>query len=94
MNNDQTDSNITVSLDWRKKPLDVDWIPAPVDELEIDNIQMNKRNDKTDITFEASVYPGQKLDSDILESLVLYVDKDGRRNGTVLQIPLKGNLKN
>ncbi|HEX9667300.1 MAG TPA: protein-disulfide reductase DsbD domain-containing protein [Thermodesulfobacteriota bacterium] len=94
MNNDQTDSNITVSLDWRKKPLDVDWIPAPVDELEIDNIQMNKRNDKTDITFEASAYPGQKLDSDSLESLVLYVDKDGRRNGTVLQIPLKGNLKN
>jgi hypothetical protein len=94
MNSDQSDSNITVSLDWRKKTLDVDWIPAPEGELEIDNIQIDKRNAKTDIAFKASVYPGQKLDSNVLESLVLYVDKDGRRNGTVLQIPLQGNFKN
>ncbi|MGB7293306.1 MAG: protein-disulfide reductase DsbD domain-containing protein [Thermodesulfobacteriota bacterium] len=91
---DQTDSDILVSLDWREKPLDVDWIPAPGNELEIDDVQLNRRNDKTDINFKALVYGGRKLDSDILESLVLYVDKDGRRNGTVLQIPLQGNLKN
>jgi hypothetical protein len=54
---------------------------------------MNKRNDKADITSRHRCVP-VKTDSDILESLVLYVDKDGRRNGTVLQIPLKGNLKN
>jgi hypothetical protein len=94
VNSDQTDSNITVTLDWRKKPLDVDWIPAPENELEIDKIQIRKGSVKTDIRFKASVYPGQRLDSDILESLVLYVDKDGRRHGTVLQIPLQGNLKN
>ena len=94
MNSDQRESNITVTLDWRKKPLDVDWIPAPENELELDNIQIHKGSDKTDIIFKALVYPGQRLDSDILESLVLYVDQDGRRNGTVLQIPLKWNLKN
>jgi hypothetical protein len=95
MNSNQKDSKITVSLDWRKIPQDVDWIPAPENELEIDNIQIdNKRNDKTDIRFNASVYPGQRLDSDILESLVLYVDKNGRRNGTVLRIPLHSNFKN
>jgi DsbC/DsbD-like thiol-disulfide interchange protein len=94
MNSDQKDSNIKVTLDWREKPLDVDWIPAPENKLEVDNIQIHKGSDKTDIRFKASVYPGQRLDSDILESLVLYVDKDGRRNGTVLQIPLRENLKN
>jgi hypothetical protein len=94
MNGDKKDSNIKVTLDWREKPLDVDWIPAPENGLEVDNIQIHKGSDKTDIRFKASVYPGQRLDSDILESLVLYVDKDGRRNGTVLQIPVEENLKN
>lgn len=92
--NKKESNNIKVTLDWREKPRDVDWIPAPENALEIDDVQIHKGGDKTDIGFKASVYPGQKLDSDILESLVLYVDKDGRRNGTVLRIPIRENLKN
>ncbi|MDA2920906.1 hypothetical protein MYX76_15680 [Desulfobacterota bacterium AH_259_B03_O07] len=88
IDNQHPSSNFAITLDWKTKPQDVQWLPAAGNELEIKNISITSDSDTTKISFIASVYQGQKLSKDNLESLVAFTNNSGYRRGVNLLIPL------
>lgn len=92
ISNQHTSSDFTITLDWKTKPQDVQWLPAAGNELEIKNILINSDSDTTKISFIALVYQGQKLSKDNLESLVTFTNNSGHRRGVNLLIPLEEEI--
>ena len=60
--------------------------------IEIDNISTKSDGDTSKITFSASVYPGQKLSKNNLESLVVFTNNSRQRTGVNLLIPLDDRI--
>ncbi|MGH7900271.1 MAG: protein-disulfide reductase DsbD domain-containing protein, partial [Thermodesulfobacteriota bacterium] len=90
LNHDKTKSNFTLSLNWKMNPKNVEWIPDVNRALEIENISVNTRNNESDIVFSASKLKDQTIYSNKFDSIVTYVNEEGKRRGVSISIPLKG----
>ncbi len=90
LNHNKNKSNFTLSLNWKTKPKDVEWIPDVNRALEIENISVNTRNNESDIVFSASKLRDQTISPNKFDSIVTYVNEEGKRRGVIIPIPLKG----
>jgi len=90
LNHDKNKSNFTLSLNWKTKAKDVEWIPDVNRALEIENISVDAENNDTEIVFSVLKLQGQGISSNNIDSLVTYVNEEGKRRGVSVSIPLKG----
>lgn len=90
LNNEKIQSTFTITLDWKTTPKEVEWIPDVDRDLGIDNISVDTVNKDTEIVFSVLKLQGQGITSNNFDSVVTYVNEEGRRRGVSISIPLKG----
>jgi hypothetical protein len=79
-----------VSIQWKFAPHRVDWYPTADEALVIEDVACQTQATQTQVTFKAAILPGQRLSSNVLESLVVYTDTDGARKGIIVPVRLRG----
>ncbi len=87
-----TEGNLSLWLRWLDPPPGpVEWFPDPPETLVVEDVGVQTRGGLTRIDAVVRERAGSELSSDILDSLVVITDDDGRRRGWTLAVDLTGN---
>jgi DsbC/DsbD-like thiol-disulfide interchange protein len=86
---DASPATFTVLLQWKLPPAHVEWFPTSDEALNIENVTCKTEGNETHIKFTAAILPGQRLSSDVLETLVVYTDANGERKGVSVPVRLR-----
>ncbi len=78
----------SISLIWREAAGDVDWLPCAEPALELGSVKLRNQPGRSELTFKAWAASGARIGSRILESVVIYKDKQGVQRGMLLPIAL------
>ena len=81
-------AEFVVTLHWKAAPASAEWFPVDDQALYIENIKSQTDQKTTRITFKARLLKGQKLKSNIMQSVVAYDDEKGNRHGLVVPVRL------
>jgi len=81
---------INITLSHKKSVSNIELYPVPGNELSVSNITVNNSHEegKTDIKLEVRALSGRELKETNLETLLVYIDKGGKRSGVRLDIPI------
>lgn len=63
--------------------------PIPVKTVDIENISYSKEKNEQFISFSVKIYPGHKSSSEILDTVITYIDKNSDRKGFEYKVSLK-----
>ncbi len=86
------EGNLSLWLRWLDSPPGpVEWFPDPPEALVVEDVRVHTRGGLTRIDVVVRETAGSELSSDILDSLVVITDDDGRRRGWTLAVGLTGN---
>ena len=86
------EGNLGLWLRWLDPPPElVEWFPNPPETLVVEDVGVQTRGGLTRIDAVVRETAGSELSSDILDSLVVITDDDGRRRGWTLAVGLTGN---
>jgi DsbC/DsbD-like thiol-disulfide interchange protein len=87
----ETSEIINISLEYDNPVSGIGLYPVPGDTLSVRNITIDNLEEegKTDIKLEVRPLSGGDIKDSNLETLIVYNDKDGKRSGVVLAIPLE-----
>jgi hypothetical protein len=86
------EGNLSLWLRWLDPPPGpVEWFPDPPEALVVEDVRVQTRGGLTRIDAVVRETAGTELSSDILDSLVVITDDDGRRRGWTLAVDLTGN---
>jgi len=81
--------NLSLWLRWLDPPPGpVEWFPDPPEALAVEDVRVQTRGGLTRIDAVVRETAGSELSSDILDSLVVITDDDGRRRGWTLAVDL------
>ena len=83
------DGKIDLWLQWREAPRLVEWFPDPSDTLKVDDVEVRTRGSLTRIDAVVRAMAGTNESPNILNSLVVMSDENGRRRGWELDVDLK-----
>jgi hypothetical protein len=83
------DGKIELWLQWREAPRLVEWFPDPPDSLEVDDVKVRTRGSLTRVDAVVRTMAGTNEVPNILNSLVVMSDENGRRRGWELAVDLK-----
>lgn len=83
------DGKIDLWLQWREAPRLVEWFPDPSDSLKVDDVEVRTRGSLTRIDAVVRTMAGTNESPNILNSLVVMSDENGRRRGWELDVDLK-----
>lgn len=83
------DGRIDLWLQWREAPRLVEWFPDPSDSLKVEEARVRTRGSLTRIDAVVRTMAGTKETPNILNSLVVVFDENGRRRGWELAVDLK-----
>jgi DsbC/DsbD-like thiol-disulfide interchange protein len=89
---DVASSTFTILLQWKFPPTQVEWFPTSDEALNIENVTCKTEGNETHIKFTAAILPGQRLSSDVLETLVVYTDANGERKGVSVPVRLRESV--
>lgn len=84
-----TTGSFLLSIQWKSAPHRVEWYPAADEALVIEDVTCQTQATHTQVSFKATILPGQRLSSTVLESLVVYTDTDGVRKGVIVPVRLR-----
>ncbi len=79
---------VTMWLQWRRPPGEVSWFPAPTEGLEIRDVRVRTRGDRTRIDFTAAPRAGQGTPEAVLASVVVARGRGRESEGFALPVPL------
>ena len=81
---------INIVLSYKKPVSNIGLYPVPGNGLSVTDITVNNSHEegKTDIKLEVHALSGRELEGSNLETLLVYTDKDGKRSGVRLDIPI------
>ena len=86
------EGKLSLWLRWLDPPPGpVEWFPNPPETLVVEDVRVQTRGGLTRIDAVVRERAGSELSSDILDSLVVITDDDGRRRGWTLAVDLTGN---
>jgi hypothetical protein len=86
------EGNLSLWLRWLDPPPGlVEWFPDPPEALVVEDVRVQTRGGLTRIDAVVRERAGSEPSSDILDSLVVITDDDGRRRGWTLAVDLTGN---
>ncbi len=86
------EGNLSLWLRWLDPPPGpVEWFPNPPETLVVEDVGVQTRGGLTRIDAVVRERAGSEPSSDILDSLVVITDDDGRRRGWTLAVDLTGN---
>jgi hypothetical protein len=86
------EGHLSLWLRWLDPPPGpVEWFPDPPEALVVEDVRMQTRGGQTRIDAVVRETAGTELSSDILDSLVVITDDDGRRRGWTLAVGLTEN---
>lgn len=63
--------------------------PNPVKTVDIENISYSKHQNQEVISFSTVIYPGHDSKSELLDTVITYIDKDNNRKGFEYTVNLK-----
>jgi hypothetical protein len=86
-----TEGTLSLWLRWQHPPESVKWFPDPAEVLEVKDVRIQTRGGLTRINAVVRETAGSKQSPDLLDSLVVITDKDGKRRGWELAVSLTGN---
>ncbi len=84
----ENDIEYEILLDWNFDVDNIELFPMPEDALNIKSIKYENGNNTSKILLTLSIFPGQKLTSKTLDSLIVYTDENGQKNGVDFPITL------
>lgn len=81
-----------ITIDWKSTVENIEFFPNPEAALNIEDIayEHDKKEGKSQIFLSTSVFKGQKLTKDILDSLIVFSNSPKNRKG--IKFPIKLNL--
>jgi len=87
---DGTSGTVTVDIEWKQPPGNVEWFPPDDPALEVEAAKSKTDGARTRLTFQAKRLAGQRPKQSILESVVGYTDASGVRHGLRVPVNLDG----
>jgi DsbC/DsbD-like thiol-disulfide interchange protein len=86
---DRKRGTFEIAVVWRSAVRDVAWCPAAEESVSVENVSVSGDGRRTSIRFDVLL-----LDDGagrILESVLLYAGRDGRRRGVSVPVPLRSS---
>jgi thiol:disulfide interchange protein DsbD len=78
-----------IAISWRASVSDVEWFPAPGDEIDISDTTVRSDGMHTRITFAVQLLGGVGVPPDAFESVVAFTDASGARSALRVPVPIR-----
>ena len=77
-------------MQWQTTPEEVEWFPAPPDQLTVSSSDVKTVDGKTTVTFRVDALPGEKVTNPSLYSVLVYT-VGGKRVGVAVPVSLRAS---
>lgn len=82
-----------VDVTWKRPADNVEFFPGKTRTLDVHDVTVKNKGNKTRVTFAAEPLANQKPDVAALDSVIAYTDDRGVRHGLEVQVPIGADQK-